>query len=83
MEKKIREYRSTAIYIIIMSNKSRSLFVFRYHHTAPINNIYSLREGLALLAEEVRARNDIECHSHILDVKYSALGISLCQIFYF
>ena len=25
----------------------------RYHHTAPISNLYALREGLAILAEEV------------------------------
>ena len=27
--------------------------IFRYHHTAPINLIYTLRESLAMLVEEV------------------------------
>ena len=38
---------------VAVTTSCHPLLLHRYHHTVPMTNVYALREGLAILAEEV------------------------------
>lgn len=52
----------------------------RYHHTSPIQTMYALREGLAILAEEVRTGSLNYMDSHEMVSLYICVCSCACVL---